>query len=245
MYWMKILKLNGAVFILSLFFFTAAAQKSSFKVQIDEHTMVRDSFGTRIPYNALIKMLSTGSYTLDPVRDKSGRITEYELRNATAADKGKRETIAKIPGAENLPGPKVGAMMPYFETYLMDSTVISSDDLKGKVVVMNFWFTLCKPCIYEMPDLDSLVEIYKGRKDIVFLAPNYEKLSKVKAFIAKQPISYKVCPEAVSLIDKFGVGVYPTHLVISRTGKILNSYVGGLPGIENILKRDIDNALKQ
>lgn len=243
---MKNLKWVFAALLFSLFFFSAQAQKSSsFRVQIDEHTLVRDSFGTRIPYNSLIKMLSTGNYTLDPVRDKSGHITEYELRKASSADKGKRETQARIPGAEHLPGPKVGDMMPYFETYLMDSSTISSDDLKGKVVVMNFWFTQCKPCIYEMPDLDSLVAQYKGRKDVVFLAPNYEKLSKVKAFIAKQPISYKICPEAVSLIDKFGVGVYPTHLVISRTGKILNSYVGGLPGIENILKRDIDNALKQ
>lgn len=243
-------RLMAFMVFISLCFFSlhTIAQKtghSEFRVQIDENTVVRDSFGTRIPYTSLLKMLSTGNYTLDPQRDKYGHISEYQLRVATTADKGKRETHVNIPGENNLPGPKVGADMPSFTVRTMDSTIINSEDLKGKVIVINFWFTLCKPCIYEMPDINKLAESYKGRKDIIFLAPNFEQLSKVKTFLARQPISYIVCPLAGDMVDKFGVAAYPTHLVISKSGKILNSYVGGLPGIDEILKHDIQNALAQ
>jgi thiol-disulfide isomerase/thioredoxin len=63
----------------------------------------------------------------------------------------------------------------------------SLDELKGKVIVINFWFVECKPCVMEMPELNKLVEKHKN-KEVVFLGfanndkPKIEKFLKTKSF---------------------------------------------------------------
>src|SRR5581483_8865814 len=56
-------------------------------------------------------------------------------------------------------------------------------DLKGKVVMVNFWATWCPPCRREMPDMQGLYERF-GRKGLVVLAISDETMDKVKPFIA-------------------------------------------------------------
>ena len=54
--------------------------------------------------------------------------------------------------------PEVGAPAPAFELTLVDGGKISLADLKGQVVLLNFWATWCVPCRKEMPALDKLQE---------------------------------------------------------------------------------------
>ncbi len=221
-------------------------KRSSFSVQLNEHTVVLDSAGNRLPYNVLLQKLSGGAYTLDPIKNATGNNTgEYRLRSKQAGDNGKRETQVVQQPAAATSGPKVGDTFPAFSGLDADSVMLSASELKGKVLVINFWFTQCKPCIAEMPELNSLVDSFSSNKEVVFLAPGYEKRAVIKHFLQTYALKYRVVPEASELVRNCNVSAYPTHLIIGRNGKVLKVYSGGLTGVKNFLKRDIEEALRQ
>jgi thiol-disulfide isomerase/thioredoxin len=243
----RIVALFCCLFSVSLVFcqMKSTTSKSQFMVQVDENTIVKDSLGNRMAFPIVMKLLSGGAYTLDPVRDKNGKAYEYKLRATKKADAGNRETVIRNPGEENLPKPKIGDTLPAFEMADMNGTIISQNDLKGKVVVINFWFSLCKPCLYEMPAINELAASYKGRNDILFLAPNWEKREPIEKFMTIQKMEYRVFPEAIPMIDALKIRAYPTSLVVGKDGKITASYAGGMVGIEGLLKTAIDAALER
>jgi thiol-disulfide isomerase/thioredoxin len=63
----------------------------------------------------------------------------------------------------------VGCEAPEFDVVAVDGKRLKLSALKGKVVVLNFWFIGCAPCIAELPALNKLVDEYKG-EDVVFIA---------------------------------------------------------------------------
>ena len=67
----------------------------------------------------------------------------------------------------------------------------SLEKLKGKIIVLNFWFVECKPCVMEIPDLNDLVEKYKG-KEVVFLAFATNNKSKIESFLKTRTYKYKI-----------------------------------------------------
>jgi len=62
---------------------------------------------------------------------------------------------------------QVGSDAPDFSAVDMNGNSYSLGILKGKVVVINFWFVECKPCVIEMPELNEIVEKYKS-EEVVF-----------------------------------------------------------------------------
>ncbi len=217
--------------------------KSKFSVQLDENTIVRNAEGKRIPYQQVAQMISSRAYTLDAVRDNNGKIIEYKIRAKTNDDAGTRETsVSKSTHKEPAPT-NSGGIFPAFVLHDMDSNIIRSSDLKGKILVFNFWFTVCKPCLNEIHGLNALVEKYKNRKDIVFIAPDWEKKNAIAQFLKTKSFSYIVCPEATELINTLKIKAYPTHIIVGKDGRIFSDYTGGLPGIEQTLEADIEKLL--
>ena len=113
---------------------------------------------------------------------------------------------------------KVGAIAPPFELTLMDGTKVSSADLRGQVVVLNFWATWCVPCRAELPLLDRYYEIQKARGLRVFAittedsVPLYQ-LKKLFAVMHIQP--------ARKIKGKYDtLGGVPTNYIIDRAGRI-------------------------
>jgi len=94
------------------------------------------------------------------------------------------------------------------------------DKLKGKVIVMNYWFSACRPCILEMPELNKLVAKYKD-KDVVFLGLTYHVKANIQNFLKRFQFDYNLIPEAQIDIHNYGVKVYPTHIVIDQNGNIV------------------------
>lgn len=237
--------------LILLLLVTAAAnaqtvQRNSFSVQLNEHTVVLDSAGNRMPYNVLLQKLSGGNYTLDPIKNASGNSTgQYRLRAKQVTDEGKRDTRVVQSGIVTKNGLTEGDMFPAFNVMDADSQALSSAALKGKVVVISFWFTQCKPCVAELPELNALVDSFANNKEVVFLAPDFEKRPVVLHFLQSNLLKYRVLPEAEQFVKNSNITAYPTHLIIGRNGKILKSYSGGLSGIGGFLKRDIEEAIKQ
>lgn len=94
-------------------------------------------------------------------------------------------------------------------------------DLRGKVVLVNFWATWCPPCRKEMPDLQSLYEKYKDQGFVV-LSISDEEAAKVQPFIAERKITYPILLDPGRKVnDTFMVEGIPKSFVYNREGKLV------------------------
>jgi peroxiredoxin len=94
-------------------------------------------------------------------------------------------------------------------------------DLRGKVVLVNFWATWCPPCRKEMPDLNAL---YKELKDkgFVVLAISNEKPETVRSFLAKHKVGYPILIDPGDKVHKeFVVDGIPNSYLYDRDGKLV------------------------
>ena len=95
------------------------------------------------------------------------------------------------------------------------------EDLKGKVVLVNFWATWCPPCRKEMPDLQALYDKYKDQ-GLVVLSISDEDAAKVAPFIAERKISYPVLLDRGRKVNEaFVVEGIPKSFVYDREGKLV------------------------
>ena len=118
-----------------------------------------------------------------------------------------------------------------------------SDDVKGKVVVMNFWFTACKPCILEMPHLNRLVAENKD-KDVIFIAPAPENEMQINKFLKKYSFEYNIIPSSLDYITALNIENFPTHLIVDKEGIVRQVFIGYADDIKEKLQAEIDKLVK-
>jgi peroxiredoxin len=122
-----------------------------------------------------------------------------------------------------------GKEIPDFEAQTIKGKKVSSVKLKGDVVVLNFWFTTCPPCVAEMPAFNKLVTEYK-HKNVKFLGVTFDDKETVKKFLLKRSFNVTIIPGADSLENLFGLLDHPLTLIIDKAGRIskviLGSYIG-------------------
>lgn len=93
-------------------------------------------------------------------------------------------------------------------------------DLKGHVVLVNFWATWCPPCRKEMPDLDALYRQFKER-GLIVLAISDEDVSKVTPYLAQHSVSYPILLDPGRKVnERFHVDGIPKSFVYDRDGKL-------------------------
>ena len=113
--------------------------------------------------------------------------------------------------------------------------------LRGKTIIINFWFTACKPCIQEMPHLNKLVAANKD--SIVFIAPAPENEVQIKKFLKKYTFDYNIIPSSIDLITTMNIENFPTHLVVDRDGIIRQVFIGYADDIKEKLQVEIDKLI--
>jgi peroxiredoxin len=93
-------------------------------------------------------------------------------------------------------------------------------ELKGKVVLLNFWATWCPPCRKEMPDLEALYNQFKDG-GLVILAISDEDAGKVQPFLARQNVTYPVLLDPGRKVnERFQIEGIPKSFVYDREGKL-------------------------
>lgn len=134
-------------------------------------------------------------------------------------------------------------LAPDFEATLLNGKKISSKDYKGKIIVLNFWFTGCGPCKQEIPELNELVKQYKN-KNVVFLACALDDDKQLlNKYLKQNPFSYGIIPDARKIVAEYKVSSYPTHIIVDKDGNIITRIIGGGKYIKSSLSNIIDNNL--
>ncbi|SEE30249.1 Peroxiredoxin [Tenacibaculum sp. MAR_2010_89] len=134
-----------------------------------------------------------------------------------------------------------GELAKNFSIETIDGKKYTLNDLKGKKVVLNFWFISCKPCVDEMPSLNKLIEKYKNNKDVIFLAIGLDKKSSIKEFLKITKFNYQIVASGDEISNLYGVEVYPTHFVIGKDSKIEYFAIGSGDRIIRKIEKAINN----
>jgi peroxiredoxin len=101
----------------------------------------------------------------------------------------------------------------------------SLKELKGKVVLLNFWATWCPPCRKEMPDLEALGKQFKGQ-GLVILSVTDDDPEKVKSYVEKQNITYPVLLDAAGKLSaQFQIYGIPRSFLYDRDGKLVSQAI--------------------
>jgi len=106
---------------------------------------------------------------------------------------------------------------------------ITSDSLRGRVVMVNFWATNCATCVKEMPQMVDTYNKFKGQGlEFVAVAMQYDAPNYVINFAETRKLPFQVALDSGGDIAKsFGdVKLTPTTFVIDKNGKIIKRYVG-------------------
>lgn len=100
-------------------------------------------------------------------------------------------------------------------------------DLKGKIVVLNFWATWCPPCVEETPSLNRLQKYIDSRGGIVLGVSVDEDGAAYDKFLKDQSVVFSTWRDATkkSAAD-YGTSIYPETYIIDRHGKIARKFVG-------------------
>lgn len=116
----------------------------------------------------------------------------------------------------------------------LDGNSVSSDQFKGKVVVVDFWATWCPPCREEIPGYIALQEKY-GKDDLVIIGVSLDRAgpAKVKQFAEKFGINYPLVMGNSETVAAFGgFNAIPTTFIIDRTGTIRDRKTGAVEAAE-------------
>lgn len=117
--------------------------------------------------------------------------------------------------------PKVGDQAPNFTLSGLTQDEYSLEDFRGKTVLINFWGTFCPPCVNEMPLLQSVYEKYHD--DMVILGVNLnEARLTVESFIQDNGIEFPILLDERDVQVMYGIGQYPTTVVVNPQGKIID-----------------------
>ena len=122
----------------------------------------------------------------------------------------------------------VGTEAPEFSLPDLDGKVVKTSDLRGKVVILDFWATWCPPCRQEVPHFVALQSKYRDQGlAIVGLSLDKGGVQDVKPFVEEYNVNYMMLiANDETARDYGGITGIPTTFVLDKDGKIVKRFMG-------------------
>lgn len=140
--------------------------------------------------------------------------------------------------------PRRGQTAPEFKAFAISGQPISSEGLKGSVVILDFWATWCPPCRESIPFLAELHRKY-GKQGLQIIGMSVDEGGEraVKAFADEKRIPYPLVMASTKTQTDYGVRALPVLFVLDRNGVVVeqmmgfSTYHGKI--LENLVKKQL------
>ncbi len=153
------------------------------------------------------------------------------------------EQLYAMPDPQEL----VGEPAPPIAGPALDEKPFSLEELRGRVVLLDFWATWCRPCVQAIPKIQKLAEKFAD-KPVTIVGVNQDAKgmdAKVKKFVADQKLTFRQFLDADGKLGrKFKVAAIPCTFLLDKKGTIQAVHVGGSPKLEEELTEQIEKLLK-
>ena len=120
--------------------------------------------------------------------------------------------------------------LPELSLHSLEGKKVPSADLKGKILVLDFWATWCAPCIAEVPHLNKLQEKYEDRGvKVVGVTMASGEAKEVKPFVTRFKINYSVLMGNDDQAYDLSIFAFPTTYLVNRDMTVVRKYIGMNP----------------
>jgi protein SCO1/2 len=154
--------------------------------------------------------------------------------------------LAGIPSGQlrsSIPAPQAGHPAPTFDLPMLNGGRLSLHSLRGKVVLINFWATWCKPCKSEMPRLAGWYRQYSSHGLVVIGIDQQEDAASVRAFTQKLRTPYRIALDQTGNISaQYDVAYLPVSVLVDPRGYIRSVHLGILS--QSFLSGQVDPVLR-
>ncbi|MEH3113678.1 TlpA family protein disulfide reductase [Pedobacter terrae] len=115
----------------------------------------------------------------------------------------------------------IGKNLPSFSGVTINKKPFSNINLKNQVVVINFWFEKCPPCLAEMPELNTLVDKY-SKRGVWFIGITHDNPARAKRFQKRNGYKYEIVSLNKDEIRKLNINHgFPSNVLVGKDGKII------------------------
>ena len=121
----------------------------------------------------------------------------------------------------------IQASAPDFTLKTLDDQEIILSNLKGKVVLLDFWATWCGPCRESIPHLAQLNKDNQGRGfEVIGMSMDRGDINTVRHFVRSMDIPYPIILTPDEVARNYGITGLPTAILIDKSGKIQEKFIG-------------------
>ncbi|MBD3749433.1 MAG: TlpA family protein disulfide reductase [Sphingobacteriales bacterium] len=213
------------------------------QIKLDQNATVKNTDGQEYPYAVWYKLFQSGKYgvKLTDAKDPQKPVfVIYEMSQQEIEDRN-----ARMPKPMDSGAFKEGDDFNYFTFRDTDNQKFKLEDLKGKILVVNYWFINCPPCRQEIPDLNALVYKYKDNPKVLFVAVGLDPWYELKDFLKTTPFNYHFVTDGRYIANSFKISGYPTNVVVDTKGKVVFQSKGGSPANSLWIEKSIEAALSE
>ncbi|MFH2056430.1 MAG: redoxin family protein [bacterium] len=175
----------------------------------------------------------TSTPDLEPVRKLKTYVTALEKIKANVQKAREERKTMQAEGAEERKAESLADRLdtpaPEFSLVNLKGETVNLADLRGKVVVLDFWATWCGPCRMTMPLLQDFVDQKPAQVEFFSVNVWEQDTSLVRPFLAEYGYNFKVLFGGMQLPDEYGVTGIPTLFVIDKDGMIRYKHIGYSP----------------
>ena len=208
-----------------------------YKIFLSTDFIALNEKSEKIKKDQFLKKLTSGNYITIELQSNDNSKTYKLFALPKNLDKSISKTIKQVSNEAYRYFKMEGTKFPDFNVVDLNGIKYNNEKLKGKTTIIKTWFIACKPCIWEMPELNEFVGKYKNEERIQFLSLALDTKPLLLNFLKKTEFKYAIIGEQKELIqNKLNLSAYPTHLVVNEQGlisKVFNNISELISYIEN------------